>query len=364
MAAAPRGAQADQALTARVAALETAMRPLAELASRLDTANAAARDAKSRADAAFEAAQKNAAAPAAQAADHKEIEALAARVAALEQALKSSEAAHRDHGRRRQSGRLAFVAVALRARGRARRSICAGARGRASARCRCESARRRSSRSPRPACRAPRRSRASFRPSPAPMLAAAGGPPREGGSSTGCKQNAERLVRIRPINEAPGDDPATVIGRADVKATHGDLAGAVAELGEPAGRGARAGATVGSRAPRRASAALAAARKLADDAVGALGESRSESRMIRVVVFLVAAALIALGVVWLADRPGQVRSPGSAIAPTLSVMVAIAGDRPRRDRGGVALVARRGCCCARHKLFSLAMRERAAPQGL
>ncbi len=55
------------------------------------------------------------------------------------------------------------------------------------------------------------------------MLNAAGAPPRDGGIMDRLAQNAERLVRIRPINEAPGDDPATVVARADAKATHGDL---------------------------------------------------------------------------------------------------------------------------------------------
>ena len=104
-----------------------------------------------------------------------------------------------------------------------------------------------------------------------PMLAAAGGPPREGFIDR-LQANAERLVRIRPINEAPGDDPATVIGRADVKAAHGDLAGAVAELGSlPAAVRAPAQSLI-ARAQAR-DAALAAARKLADDAVGALAKA-------------------------------------------------------------------------------------------
>jgi hypothetical protein len=103
------------------------------------------------------------------------------------------------------------------------------------------------------------------------MLAAAGGPPREGFIDR-LQANAERLVRIRPINEAPGDDPATVIGRADVKATHGDLAGAVAELGSlPAAVRVPADGFI-ARAKAR-EAALAAARKLADDAVGALAKA-------------------------------------------------------------------------------------------
>jgi hypothetical protein len=267
--ATPR-ATADQALTARVAALETAMRPLAEIGSRLDTANAAARDAKSRADAAFEAAQKNAAAPAVQAADHKEIEALGARVAALEQALKSSEARVAATAGADKAGRLAFVAVALRAtveRGdpfvqelAAVRPLVADAKALGSL-------------EPFAASGVPRVSTLARELSSltTPMLAAAGGPPREGFIDR-LQANAERLVRIRPINEAPGDDPATVIGRADVKATHGDLAGAVAELGSlPAAVRVPADGFI-ARAKAR-EAALAAARKLADDAVGALAKA-------------------------------------------------------------------------------------------
>ena len=103
------------------------------------------------------------------------------------------------------------------------------------------------------------------------MLAAAGGAPREGFMDR-LQANAERLVRVRPINEAPGDDPATVIGRADVKAAHGDLAGAAAELGSlPAAVRAPAQGWI-ARAQAR-DAALAAARKLADDAVGALAKA-------------------------------------------------------------------------------------------
>src|SRR2546430_11247308 len=76
--------------------------------------NAADSASWSRADAALEAAQKNAPAVAA---DHKEIEALAQRVVALEQAAKSAEEkigrAALSAGADR-AGRLAFVAVALR----------------------------------------------------------------------------------------------------------------------------------------------------------------------------------------------------------------------------------------------------------
>jgi hypothetical protein len=268
-AAAPRAAQTDQALTTRVAALEAAMRPLAELGPRVDGASTIARDAKSRADAAFEVAQKNAAAPAAQAADHKEIEALVARVAALEQALKASEARVAATAGADKAGRLAFVAVALRAtveRGDPFAQELAAVRPLTDAKALGPLEPFAASGLPRAAALARELSSLTT-----PMLAAAGGPPREGFIDR-LQAKAARLVRIRPINEAPGDDPATDIARAEVKAALGDLAGAVAELAAlPAAVRAPAQGFI-ARAQAR-EAALAAARKLADDAVGALAKA-------------------------------------------------------------------------------------------
>jgi hypothetical protein len=103
------------------------------------------------------------------------------------------------------------------------------------------------------------------------MLNAAGSPPREGGFIDRLQQSAERLVRIRPINEAPGDDAATVITRADVKAANGDIAGALAEVKSlPAAASAPAQAWM--RKAEAQVAALAAARSLADGAVAALAQ--------------------------------------------------------------------------------------------
>ncbi len=45
--------------------------------------------------------------------------------------------------------------------------------------------------------------------------------------------------------------------------------------------------------------------------------------MIRVVVFLIVAGLLALGVVWLADRPGQVAITWLGYRADTSVMVAM-----------------------------------------
>ena len=269
-AAAPRSAQTDPALTARVAALEVVIRPLADVGSRIDGASTAARDAKSRADAAFDAAQKNSAVPAAAAADHKEIEALTARVAALEQAIKSSEARIATTVGADKAGRLAFVAVALRSvveRGDPFAQELAAARPLlADAKVLGPLEPFAASGVPRAAALARELSALT-----SPMLAAAGGPTRDGFIDR-LQANAERLVRIRPINEAPGDEPATVIGRADVKATHGDLVGAVAEVAAlPAAVRAPAQNWIARVQAREA--ALVAARKLADDAVGALAKA-------------------------------------------------------------------------------------------
>jgi hypothetical protein len=104
-----------------------------------------------------------------------------------------------------------------------------------------------------------------------PMLNAAG-TTRDGGFIDRLQQNAERLVRIRPINEAPGDDAATVVARADVKAAHGDLSGALAELGSlPAA--ARAPAQGWMKKAEAQIAALSVARALADNAVAALAKA-------------------------------------------------------------------------------------------
>jgi len=272
-AATPPPAPTDPALTTRIATLEAATRQLAELAQRVEAGSAAARDAKARADAAFEAAQKNSAMAPAQAADHKEIESLVARVGALEQAAKAVEEkiarASLSAGADR-AGRLAFVAVALRSsveRGEPFAQELAAAKPLvpdAGALAPLEAFA--ATGLPRTPALARELSQLTV-----PMLNAAG-TARDGGIIDRLTQNAERLVRIRPINEAPGDDPATVVTRAEAKATHGDLSGALAELASlPAP--VRAPAQAWMKKTEAQIAALAAARALADNAVGALGKA-------------------------------------------------------------------------------------------
>lgn len=273
-AAALRAAEPDQALANRIAALEAATRPLSELGAKIDAASAAAREAKGRADGAFEAAQKNATQPAAQAAERKDIDALAARIAALEEATRSVDekiARAVKSAEADRAGRLAFVATTLRAaaeRGEPFEQELAAARSLA------PDARALSSLEPFAATGVPRTTtlaRELARLS-GPMVSAAGSAPREGGILDRLAQNAERLVRIRPISEAPGDDAGTIVARAEAKAAQGDIAGALSELvqlPEPA----RAPAQAWIKRAEAQIAALAAARALAAGAVGALGKA-------------------------------------------------------------------------------------------
>lgn len=240
---------------------------VAEFGPRIDAANAAARDAKARADAAFEAAQK--AAPTA-AADHQAIEVLTARVGALEQATKTAQERIASTAGADKAGRLAFVSIALRAaveRGDAFTGELAAVKPLVS------DAKAVSALEPFVATGVPRNAALARELSAltGAMLNAAGAPARDGGFLDRLQQNAERLVRIRPINETPGDDAATVVSRADVKATHGDIAGALAEVKSlPAA--VRAPAEGWIKKAEAQAQALGAARNLADGAVGALAK--------------------------------------------------------------------------------------------
>ena len=104
------------------------------------------------------------------------------------------------------------------------------------------------------------------------LYQAAGVAQREGGGFLERLQaNAERLVRIRPIEEVPGNEPATIIARIEMKAVHSDVAGALAELAKlpPAAR-APAEAWI-KRAEARA-VAVEASRRFAAETLAALGK--------------------------------------------------------------------------------------------
>ena len=99
-----------------------------------------------------------------------------------------------------------------------------------------------------------------------------GAPPREGGFLERLQANAERLVRIRPLDEPPGDDPAAVLTRIEQRALQADLPGAIKELAKlPAPARAAAQAWIAKAQARLA--AIAASRRFAADAFAALGKT-------------------------------------------------------------------------------------------
>jgi hypothetical protein len=256
--AAPQPAVTDPALAARIAALETALRPLAELGPRVD---------------AIAAAQKNAAPAAAAAAEQGELTALAARLAALEQAEKIIEqriARPSASGGADQPGRIAFVAMALRAAAERGDPF---AQELAAAKALVPDAAMLAPLEPYAATGVPRPVTLARELSQvAPAMLNAAGPAREGGIIDRLQQNAERLVRIRPISEGTGDEPATIVARAELKAAHGDIAGALAEVSRLP-EAARAPAQGWTRKAEMQIAALAAARRFAETAVDALAKA-------------------------------------------------------------------------------------------
>jgi hypothetical protein len=274
-----QSAAATAVLDARIGRLEKAPSPQTgaapnnqALADRIAALEAALRDAKGRADAAFDAVQKNVAPSAAVAADHRDIDALTTRVAALEQATKGADeriARAASTGADR-AGRLAFVALVLRTaveRGDPFTTELAAVKPLLTDPAQVAPL------EPFAAAGVPRGATLARELSQlaGPMLNAAGAPPREAGIFDRLAQGAEKLVRIRPINETPGDDPATVISRAEVKAANGDLSGALADLSRLPDA-VRAPAKDWMKKAEAQAAALAAARRLADNAVGGLAK--------------------------------------------------------------------------------------------
>jgi hypothetical protein len=103
-----------------------------------------------------------------------------------------------------------------------------------------------------------------------PLLRAAGEPSRDGGFLDRLQANAEKLVRVRPIDEeARGDDRTAVLARAEQRAAQGNIAAATTELAKlPPDTRAPLQAWIAKAEARNK--ALDASRRLAADAVAAL----------------------------------------------------------------------------------------------
>ena len=267
----------DPAVANRLAILEGEVEAMAETVSSLgrrsDDIAVTAREARARVDtlnaALAELTQKvnRLGAPAV---ERRELEALTSRVDAIERGEKAVEA---ELAKRTDSGdrplRLAVVAATSRAR-----SSAASRSPPSSPPPRRSHLMPRpwlhSTLSPRPACRPPPRSPADC-PRSRPRSIRPPARRRAEDFLDKLQASAEKLVRVRPAEEIAGADPAAVVSRAEAKAARADLAGALAELGElPAA--ARAPAEPWIRKAQARAAALEASRRLAADALAALGK--------------------------------------------------------------------------------------------
>ena len=102
-------------------------------------------------------------------------------------------------------------------------------------------------------------------------MAAGGASAPNGSFLEKLQANAEKLVRIRPLDEAQGSDTTAVVMRAENKASKGDIPGALAEL-ETLPQAVRVLAEPWMTKAQARLAAVAAARQLATDAFAGIGK--------------------------------------------------------------------------------------------
>ncbi|MFI4972172.1 MAG: COG4223 family protein [Hyphomicrobiales bacterium] len=102
------------------------------------------------------------------------------------------------------------------------------------------------------------------------MLKISGAQALEGGFLERLQANAGKLVRVRPVDAPPGDDPSAVLARLEIDAAKADIAAALADLGKLADA-TRAPAQAWIERAKARQAALAAARQYAADTARALG---------------------------------------------------------------------------------------------
>ncbi len=265
--------QPDLALASRLAAVEAATQSLSDslaaLTHRVDDAAAAAqtalaqaKSASTAADAAKSAAQTNAA--------RSDLDALAARIAPLESAVKTlaDDIKHETATADDRAARLAVATEALRAaveRGTPYQAELAAVK----------------SLGAEPSATAPLEAFAEAGvpraaalahelASLTPALQQAAEPASSNNSFLGrLENNARRLVEITPVDAPPGDDPASVVTRISVDAAHADIAAALADIAKLPDAAKPLAAAWVEKAQAR-NAAIAASRKLAADALATL----------------------------------------------------------------------------------------------
>ncbi len=276
---------ADPALAARVAAAEAQTKSLgdslAALNRRLDEVAAASQNALAQAKAAAAAADaaKNAVQTDVQHSDlalNNRTAALDNRIAALESTMKSlsTDAAQRTPSADDRAARLTVAAEALRAavkRGAPYQTELAvvralGADQTATAPLEPFAA------DGLPNAAALAHEFALLTPS---LRQASGAAPRESSFLGSLEAHAQKLVRITPIEAPAGDDPSSVIQRINIDAARGDIAAALAGIARLP-ESARALATSWVKKAEAREAAIAASRRIAADALAAIGRPASQ----------------------------------------------------------------------------------------
>jgi hypothetical protein len=270
----------DAALASRLAAAEAAVKAqadgLAALARRVDEVAGAAQTALAQAKAAADAAEaaKNTAKSTAQPEVARgDLDALAGRIAALEAAVKavSETAAQNASSADDRVARLIVATEALRAnveRGAPFQAELAAAKALGA------TAGATAPLEPFAATGVP--SAAALAHDLAALLPAlqqAAAPAAGAGDNSflgRLEANAKQLVRVTPVDAPPGDNPASVVARIGVDATHADVAGAIADIAKLPDAAAAPAAAWMQKAKAR-EAAIAAARHLAATALAALG---------------------------------------------------------------------------------------------
>lgn len=276
--ATPRPAVADPALANRIATLEGEIRALGErigvLARRSDEVASIASETRSRADAATAAVAelRKHQPPAAPAIERAEIETLAGRLVALERAAKAVEAqlAARAEGSSDRAARLVVAASALNTaieRGAPFAAELDVAKAVAPDP-KLLAALEPLAKSGVPGTEALARELAAL----VPILAkSVGTTSRDGGILERLKANAEKIVRVRPLEEATGDDPVAVVRRIETRAEQRNFAGAIAEIAKlPAPVRALAADWIGRVDARNA--AIDAGRRFAAGALAAIAK--------------------------------------------------------------------------------------------
>jgi hypothetical protein len=107
------------------------------------------------------------------------------------------------------------------------------------------------------------------------LLRASGAAPRDGSFLGRIESNAQRLVRITPIDAPAGDEPSAVIARINADAARADIAAALADIARlPEAAKTLAKPWVEKVDARNA--AVAASRRIAADALAALGKPNAQ----------------------------------------------------------------------------------------